>query len=116
MHDGWGKISTMNDANGMETAYGYDIFNRLSDITKPGDSFPSESYQYNYAKNSGGISISNLNKVITTNKRTVDSSDSVFIKSFDGLGQDKKQEKIVWILSAVPKILLKLIRKMILEK
>ncbi|MCI5197485.1 MAG: hypothetical protein D3919_14955 [Candidatus Electrothrix sp. AW5] len=43
---GFGKVLSSTDPNNHTTLYGYDTFGRTASITKPGDSLPTESYDY----------------------------------------------------------------------
>lgn len=79
---GLGVMTSFTDANGRETAFGYDAFGRLSSIVKPGDSaaYPTQSFEYRLAEPVSGI---------VTRSREASGQAGTYdtVSYFDGLGR-----------------------------
>jgi YD repeat-containing protein len=59
------NLNSVRDINNQVFYYGYDNFNRLSNMTLPGETEPSVFYDYWYAEEGDGISSENPNYIYT---------------------------------------------------
>ncbi|MFH2124142.1 MAG: toxin TcdB middle/N-terminal domain-containing protein [Pseudomonadota bacterium] len=82
---GWGQMTSSSDYNGHTTSYGYDTFGRITDITKPGDSQPTEAYDYVLAH---ALNEDRVINWVETRKRESTAGGTVDSRTFyDGLGR-----------------------------
>ncbi len=82
------QIKEITDTNSQTTTFAYDNLWRLDTATPPGESVWTVNYDYYYARDNGGISATNPNRVATTS--VLDRSPLIEQKTasyFDGLGR-----------------------------
>jgi len=83
---GFGIITSSTEFNGDTTTYGYDVFGRLTSVTKPPDTHPTTAYDYVLAHGLGGGRTINW---IETRQPDGSSGDGLLhVRTFyDGLGR-----------------------------
>jgi len=79
---GLGVVTSFTDFNGNVTTFGYDVFGRLQQIVKPGDSTAYPTQRFDYLLKSPVSSITTKSREVSGQAGTYDS-----VAYFDGLGR-----------------------------